>query len=536
MKPIRLTVPSAAALAGMLLPAFARADFPQKSCGQDWSPAVPVDVGAFEFDKDLSQPNFGGNYGLNEYFYWPMYVSSNVLWMNPHLLNWDTESGYDYLRLNNDPQFTGSLGTQWYGTSYGALRDPSNTFYQFEWRSDTSITRAGYPKFDSMRFQCPPAAQQTSVAPIAPINLDTRYDGVFFNDQDILYFSVNQIFLTGPIVISLDVNAGDAYTDLDLYASTTTARPDDSNFTWRGYHSGGAIEAAGETLVIPKFTGFSRTIWIGVRNYSGHGHFSLRASAVKTDRTLTICTQDMTPAQLMADPGWPNMQETIQRTLLRVFQATNGNMWTDNVKIKLQAGGLQSGWTAASAFCPSDASCDLCMDAYGTSALGADGCGFQGLKATGRMRIPNVRCQGAGRDPQYQSSGNYWDTPEWFSRTLLHESGHALGRMVSHQDVGMMLDEEYANGHAQTAHSVMNGPEGPIHTSTRFSTTFNYCPYGDPQTAPSCPPSSDWTRISTSGVTGFSIWTVPDQTKSSPPWLRAQANINARSLITFTAN
>lgn len=538
MRGIRAAVPIATTLALIVVPPQARADFPQQSCSENWSAAVPVDVGSFEFDKDLSSASGGldaDNYGLNEHFYWPMYVSGNVLWMNPHLLNWDTEAGYDFLRLNNDPTLTGSLGTQWYGSTFGAIRGPTDTFYQFEWNSDYSVTRPGYPRVDFMRFQCSPASQQTSVAPVAPMTLNTRYDGVLFNDQDILYFSVRQTIFTGPIVITLDVNAGDPITDMDLYASTTTVRPDDSNFTWRGYHGGGAIEAAGEALVIPAWTSpfGGRTIGIGVRNFSGHGHFSLRASGVKTDRKLTICTQDMTPAQVMADPGWPNAKETIQRTLVRVFQATNGNMWTDSVSLKLQQAGLQSSYTAASRFCGADPACDWCMTAYGTSLQGADGCGEQG-SGDGRMRIPSVRCYGEAADPAHLL--NYWDYPEIFSRTLLHEAGHALGRMVSHQNVGTMLTDQYVGNHPQDTHTVMNGPYGPLHTSMRFSTDFNHCKPFDPEPAPICAPTSDWTHISSTSFPGFSNWTFPDQTVSSQPWLRAQANVNTRDWITFTAN
>jgi len=250
---------------------------------------------------------------------------------------------------------------------------------------------------------------------------------------------------------------------------------------------------------------------------------------VPTDRRLTICTQDMTPAQVMANPGWPNAKETLQRTLARVFQATEGNDWIDNVSLKLQAAGIQGPGTQY--FCENDASCDWCMTAYGISTNGFDGCGYQG-NGGGRMRIPNVRCQGAEADP-YHGARNYGN-PEYLSKVLLHESGHALGRMITHQDVGTMLPDEYAGaGTPQTAHSVMNGPVDQLDTGYRFSTDFNFCPAGDPQSSPVCPPSSDWKRIKDSGRANN--WIFPSASQSAQPWLRFQANVWARTFININA-
>lgn len=97
---------------GFVLPA--RAAFQQKLCPQSWSDA-PVDVGTHEFDRDFRPGIDGVTYGMNQWSSWPVWVSSNVEWMDPHLLNWQTEAGADVLTLNNSYGFSGNLGTQWAG-------------------------------------------------------------------------------------------------------------------------------------------------------------------------------------------------------------------------------------------------------------------------------------------------------------------------------------------------------------------------------------------------------------------------------------
>ena len=336
-------------------------------------------------------------------------------------------------------------------------------------------------------------------------------NGLFVNDNDVFYYEVTQK-ANQPLVITLDVNAANTSTvvpDFDLYASTTTETPDDSDFGWRAYEGNGTgtIDGAGAVLVIPGNNFLDRAVYIGVHNFAGRGHFSIRANLISGNRTLTICTQDATPAQVMADSGWANVKETIQRTLARNFAATNGNLWIDNVILKLQAGGLQSGWTEASQFCPSDGSCDWCMTGYGLNSQGMDGCGEQ-TNSQGRVRIPNHKCQGAGRDNAHDAQ---WDQPAKMSKRLEHESGHGLGRMVKHTDVGLMLADQYSVG-PEDAHTVMNDPvDFPDQTNVRYSTDFNHCKPFDPQNTqhPTCSQStSDWTRIQNSGWTTGRIYPI----------------------------
>lgn len=110
--------------------------------------------------------------------------------------------------------------------------------------------------------------------------------------------------------------------------------------------------------------------------------------------------------------------------------------------------------------------------------------------------------------------------------------------MQTHSDVGKLLEDRYIGANvSQCAHTIMNGPTWPIWFSEGlgFSTNITHCKINDPQPAPDCSlaPYSDWATIVNSGH--FSGWTIPDQTRSPQPWLRAMDNIWARDLISFVA-
>ena len=517
---------SALVMGVVLAPLSASAAFLQRTCPESFWTPVSTNFGAEEFDKDLQTQ---GNYGKNEFFSWKVHVNSNTLFMRPRLLNWNTETGFDYLMVNPGSQkITGNLGTLWADMIFGAPDNSEN--FIFDWKSDHIITRAGTPKIDLMQFACKAPAFQTTTAPVRLMAVNQRTDIVFHRANDIAYFQA----LQAPgyaMVVTLDVNSQDATNDYDLYASTSTSRPDDANFMWRAINGGGSPGWSGETLVIPaNTTGFLRAIYIGVRNKT-NGHVSVRVNRIAGTRQLTICTQDMTPTQVMAHQGWPNARNTLRRTVLRLHQLTHGNMWLDSVRLKLQSSGLQSGWTAANAFCNADSACDMCMGAYGISTMGQDGCGFQtGMGA--RVRIPNVRCQGAEADP-YHGSKNYGD-PGPFSKILAHECGHGLARIGSHTDSGFMLSDQYLSGaYPQCAHTIMNGPLGPENSGYRYSTDHTNCHSNDPAVVPVCPPASNWTTIQNSGV--FPGWVFPPRDRSAQPWLYFQNNQRAAERINFTA-
>jgi hypothetical protein len=494
---------------------------PQQRCSESWSASVKANLGAYEFDKDLHDLS-GTNYGLNEHFAWPLHVSSNVRWMQPHTFEWNSMTG-DYLQFNSG-KIEGNQGTGWWSSTFGPN---ASAYIPMLWHSGGTGTLPKYPTVDLLRFKCLPDANQTGLGPIRPIDANQRYDAAFFVPNDVLYFSVQQPANT-PMYLTVDANAASDDADFDLYAGVGTTRPSENTADWADTSGiGTAPEDSGAALYIPKASS-ARTLSLGVVNYAGLGHVSIRANAVD-EQTLTICTQSETPAQMaMSTSWWPRTEETIRRTLMRVLQMTNGNLFFGHVRIKLQSTGIQDGWTTGTMFCQGDTSCDWCMQAYGVDADGQDGCGFSTQGSTGRMRIPNYRCQGSKRDPAhgaYQS----WEQPRDFSRVLAHEAGHALARIRNHADVGSLLHDQYLdNFHPGDSHTIMNGPLGPIHSSYRLSTDYNHCKPGDPQGAlPTCSPKSDWTTIKDSGRFP-STWIYPSATASSQPWLHLEENTQAR--------
>jgi hypothetical protein len=496
----------------------------QRFCSESWSASMPANLGAYEFDKDLTDLG-AANYGLNESFSWPLHMSSNVKGLNTHTNAWNTLTG-DYLKIGT-LKIQGNQGTAWSATQ---LAPTSASDIPLIWNSDGAGTAAGYPTVDLVRFKCLPPSQQTAVGPIRPISANRRYDAAFFVPNDVLYFSVTQ---PGgkPLFVTLDVNAATSDADFDLYASNLHERPSEGLAVWEdAARSSVSPQESGAAIYIAA-TPSSRTIYLGVVNHAGTGHVSLRANLVE-DAMLTVCTQDIAATSLESEaPAWTRrMVETLRRTSMRVLQMTNGNLLFRRIRFKTQSTGLQSGWIESRKYCEGDRSCDLCMQAYGRQSNGQDGCGFSAQSTTGRMRIPNVRCQSGSRDPAYPEERT-WANQEYFSRVLAHEAGHALKRMAHHEDVGTLLHDQYVGGFdPQDAHTIMNGPWGPLHTSYRLSTDFNHCKTGDPKTNPTnCSPKSDWTTIQESGE--FPGWIYPNPNASSQPWLALYDNTRAWSSV-----
>jgi hypothetical protein len=494
----------------LLVTTEAVAELPQATCPEGWNGPVPVNLGSSEFDVDIHN----AGYGLNQRFPWYVHTNANVTWMNPHLLNWDTQEGSDWFSMNGVP-ITGNLGTQWFGTSFGKP-------LIVEWRSDGSDNRPGFPIIDQVQVSCPPLAQQVTTAPIEPISLNTRVDILFPFANDVAYFSVTQPS-GSPLAISVDTpSIPGVSADFDILASATVERPDYSSSTWAALRGGGLAGLGSEFLVIPAPAG-ARTIYFGVHNYAGVGHVAMRASRIDFGRGLTICTQeDFTPQQLFDHPGWPNMKSGLRQAFLRIMQATNGNMWKDGIVIKQSSSLIPK--DPGNAFCEKDPACDWCMTSFGhqNDPSPWDGCGYQ-ADGAGHVRIPNVRCQGAETDPFHSGAG--WDRPDVVGYYLAHEAGHGLARMRQVSS-SLLLPDEYADG-PQCGHSLMNGPSG----STRFCTPFDHCLAGDPAAEPTCTPKSAWSAIQDSGL--FPDWVYPNFSYSAQPWLWMLNNQTAMEAINF---
>lgn len=500
----KLRVACALACAVGTLGTRASAAFTQYDCSSlPWGAWVPVDLGASDFNSAFWDP---ANYGDTEDYRWKVLVNSNVSSVAWYYDAFYTEYSYDRLILEHgggSSTLTGSLGSGWVSAT-----TPMGSTYQRHfastWHSDSSVVGSApsIPRLSIAAAYCvsPPNATQSHM----PITVNERWDGILLASTDVIYTYVTQPANT-RMTLTLDVlSSTETNPDFDLYASTSTAFPDDSDFTWRGYHSSGSLAQAGEALDLGATGGSSRVVSIGVRSYRGNGHFILRANAAKTSggaRSLTICHPGQ--ANIQSHANWTNAKATISRALLRTKAATHGNIYFNAVTMKYSSG------TGGDKWCSSISGCDWCMPH--TSI--ANYCGYES-QMPGRTRIPNVTCTSAYND----QTG--------LSLIIAHEHGHGL----------FGLDDEYGDDGAFCGHSIMNGPDNWTY---RFCKPISHCYDSAPgSTIPAwadCSGSgSNWYKIANSSY-GSWFYSVPSlYAQSSQPWERFHENVWARDLVSYS--
>ncbi|MCC6750555.1 MAG: hypothetical protein IT371_23020 [Deltaproteobacteria bacterium] len=481
-----------------------------------------MDLGASEFNQAWGLPV---KYGHNEKHGWKLLVNSNVSQVDFMYAGFDTESSYDYLdlgHLNGTHRLTGALGT-----GEAALLPLAPTWNQRHftvlWKTDASVNRNGIPRVSQVEARCLATPNPTALN--MPITVNQRWEGLLIKSGDVIYTSVLQPANT-RMVLTLDAIAGKiANPDFDLYASTSTTMPDNSNYTWRSYNGNGGrgLAGGGEAIDIGTTT-TARAIYIGVRSYpwtDNAGHFVLRANVQKSVpfgatgvRTLTVCHPGVSNIQSHAN--WPKAKETLQRAALRVLAATHGNIFLRTFAMKYVAGSTNG------QFCEG-ATCDWCM----THPDKGDYCGYQANGLPGRVRIPNIACAGAGYAP-----GNY-DDPTLLSLIVAHEATHG----VLGQADDPVQGDEYYQGLSFCGHSILNGPHNWTY---RFCTSLNHC--RDPEPGATTPAGFDcslssgnlWDRLQTgSQASSFYSFHPTDQT-SAQPWETYHSNYHARNLVNFT--
>jgi len=554
----------------------ANADYQQLTCptgptnnGASYTAPIPVDLGAGDFDN---QTNASGGtrlgYGLNENYVWATYVNGNVQWAWPHLSDFNTESGYDYLQFNST-QFTGNLGTAWASGVFGAF---SPGYYDVRWVSDVSVSTTSTPRFDAMKFDC--LSSQSTTAPVRSFptatQLNNRIDVILLGDNDTIYFSA-VLEDHSQYTITVDANANSnapTSADLDLYASYSYSRPSAAICDYFDQNYGSDLPTAGAQILLPARIvttpppgthdpAHYSTVYFGLHAYSGAGHYTVRIDRQTEHYVAHVCTQDITPAALFASAGFADIKKTLSEAALHMFHATDGYLFFNEFDFRQESASLHS-YTDSDKFCTQNSWCDMCMTAYGpVNTKGFDVCGYQG-DSTGRMRIPSNQCQDGGQDPA-NSRGN-WDQADGLAVLLTHEMGHAIRRLVMHSDVGRGLKDEYfynLNGtnvsNPMDAHSFMNGPYTTV-TATgstvpyRFSTDLNHCQPNDAWVSPvfcaasqsnetlCCDPVSDWGLLinwfgyRVNGGDGISL------SHSAQPGWRTYLNEWARENIAFTQN
>jgi hypothetical protein len=321
-------------LGTLSLSAEAQAAFSQATCTTTGWSRFPVAIGAWEFDTDPT-----ANYLDNVHSSWPLITNSNVLYMGPTAApRFVTEANLDYLEarhagfpFNPGPtRYTGSVNSSlsqslelpnlWAPEVIGVTGVGFYGETTLTWHTDGSNAFRP-PLFDGLRVRC--ATDQTASAVSAlKILPNKRYDGVLIASKDSMYFRVSQD-ANVPMVITLNnyVNG----TDFDLYASTTTATPDSTNFTWRAASTRGE-----EALYLPPPSA-KRTIYIGVLSFTGAGNYGLHAYQVahlNRAQAPKICAlYDMTSDDKR------HLAEALRRASAQLLGATNGNYFIKDFNV-----------------------------------------------------------------------------------------------------------------------------------------------------------------------------------------------------------
>lgn len=430
-----------------LLAASASGAFTQAQCPSP-SQAVPSDIGARDFGQDV---NNSANYANSEHYSWNVMVNSNVsqsvFWYN----NFITQSGVDYLELQGHGQSTqisGDLSAGGFRILSPLQSGEGSPKYRATWYSNLNTNFSSIPVLSAVSPLCYAEQQPTVNRGFLAIN--ERHDGVLIATGDVVYVAFQQPANT-RLLLTLDaVAASSNSADFDLYASTSTATPDDNNYTWRdnALNFTGSLRGAGAAISTnwfpPFWAPYARTVYVGVRSKYGAGHFSLRANVAKAGGegkmtpTYTVCTPGV---NMQTSPYRTAVTETLRRGVLRMTQVTHGNYQPTDFVYKQTTDNCTQ-------FCSNDSSCDICM----TTPCAGDSCTV-GQSSGSKIRIA------------YHNCGNY-NNPERASQIIAHELSHAI----------FSLPDEYAPwGVGQSwfcGHSLLNGPTAQ---SNYWCTSLNHC-------------------------------------------------------------
>lgn len=368
-------------------------------------------------------------------------VNSNVRWLKQSYVDFRTETNWDFLKLaysGGDLTLTGNLGTGWVLTA-PILTGPQAPRYRVTWHSDGSINYLGIPRISKINATCLVERQPTFNRGYVPIN--ERIDGILIDSGDVIYVNTLQLPNT-RLMVSVTVPAANTSSaDFDLYASTSTALPDNSSYTWRdtAANLSGTLDGAGASVVIPS-SPVARAIYLGIRSYSGAGHFVLRADNAKVGvmtPSLTVCTPGVNMAISL---NQNKVIDTLKKSLLRLEHMSHGNYQPTKITFKNIP-------DYCSQFCTSDSSCDICM----TTPCAGDYC------TVGQTSGTVVRVA-------YHSCANY-NSPDSASLVIAHELGHSRFGLANEYNPD-------GPGSWFCGHSVMNGPNS---NSDKWCVGLNHC-------------------------------------------------------------
>jgi hypothetical protein len=432
---LTLIVPTAS-LAVVARPAHAA--FQPLSCGSSsFNNSIATQIGSTRFDRNALN---GSQYINNNDLSWNLYMNPNVSQVRFITSGgFSLENNFDYLQVTSQSpvfKYTGNIGA---GNTHDSTAMGTTTAEKslgLLWHADGSVV--GTPALlDSAQFICQSTVQPASntIAFGAPQQFSPKYaEGLLLGVGDVIYFSVIQP-ANVPFSIALQGISGSG--DIDLYVSTTTATPDDSNFTFRGF-----TNTANEFLRIPAAAS-QRTLFIGVRSFAGTvGHFDLHI--MNQGSTTPIRPKVCTPGFAL-DPNSPRTAKLIsslQNTAMRITAATRGNWVFGGFDV------FQSPACSGHTFCSDcDSSCKICL----MSPTEADSCTVGQSFLNGTIRVANINC------PAFDTGGDV----RFNAFVWAHEFGHGFFGMD---------DEYYANG-GFCGHSLMSGPSN----SNFFCTLNQHC-------------------------------------------------------------
>jgi hypothetical protein len=376
--------------------AHAAFPFPQCTTSPGFDAPIPVNIGAREYDPKPENPPGGATdgtkYSLNTTSSWSLYTNPNVVKVQPYYGLFQTESGFDILRV------TDNTGTLSYSGNLNASNAPvaaSSPWQmqlglgiingvQMSWTSDFSVSDNLPPSFSQVAVQCNNAV----TTPIAPffIGFSERTEGLLIKTGDVIYFRMVQP-ANAAMVISLDAKAASAGADFDIFASTTNQLPDSGNFTWKSNTT-----ATSEAIDIP-VSSVARDIYVSVYAFQGAGHFALHQLLQKPSErfALNVCPVGFTPTATQQS----QITGFLKQGALRFLAVTNGNMWLKTFNV-----------TAQTSSC--DSSCSVCLLGPGTGSV-SHGATSPSPNGCGQVKI----------------GGGNWPGGAGASWLYAHEAGHS---------------------------------------------------------------------------------------------------------------
>ncbi|MEO8212604.1 MAG: hypothetical protein ABI560_05400, partial [Myxococcales bacterium] len=348
----------------------AAAAFAQATCSSSgWDAAIPIQVGAAEFIKQSTDPPGSAvdmtlyNHNTKPHAVY-LKTNSNVVRLQPYYGYFVTELNYDKLTVqpSNGMGGTTRIYSGALNTSTTALVNSGHDWYvedslwghmTYYWYADINIANDPPPAILQATPKC--KSSQTTTATNAEYHtMWAPEDFLFIKSGDVFYFQFDQP-ANVAVVLSMDTLNATSGADFDLYVSTSTATPDDSNYQWRGYSSDKS-----EALLIPANSS-SRRLYAGIHSYTGAGHVRVTPTTPKLV-SANVCVTNGTSASTLTSTQAATLRTYLQYGSSMFFGFTHGIVFRNQYT-------LNTNWSGNTTTCTTQNGCDVCIvdDASGIS-------------------------------------------------------------------------------------------------------------------------------------------------------------------------